>query len=211
MSKVQLALQAVQGLNIKGRGRDGASESSGSSYGSVLPPTPSVAPSSIAPFSVAPTSLVSVEVVESSSSSSGGGDSHKHGNGHTEKEDGDETPSAGAASPWLSDLVGQMGNLKHQMKHLQHLRSPPPPSLGGPASPHSADESGSYNSSMSSITTANTPVYREKGPVPLPRRGDAKAAGKLSSSQRASFPLTAEASLKRNRSADKAEGLLYSL
>ena len=122
---------------------------------------------------------------------------------------------AAPASPWLSDLVGQMGQLKFQMKNLQQLRSPAAPT----ASPHSLDEDEAeeedYNSSLSSITTSNTPVHRDRGPIPVPSRQfqrnpnpNPPSQPTKVASQRTSYPLSADSSMKRSKAIEESEGTI---
>lgn len=143
ISKAQGVLLAMQDLQVQNRervkrppiasptaGSVGDDSCSGSKGGLVRPPTPAYVGGSVqdddcssnedddaadsfaAPIRAPPTGPPPVERIRIDTSPVPAPDSDK---------------GSAAASPWLSDLLGQMGQLKNQMQNLQHLRSPAAP------------------------------------------------------------------------------------
>jgi hypothetical protein len=72
----------------------------------------------------------------------------------------DSNKGSAVNSPWLSDLMGQMGQLKNQMQNLQQLRSPalPPALCDSPDSRVQRSEGSSSSASVVSSITAMSPA-----------------------------------------------------
>jgi hypothetical protein len=219
MQKAQDVLKAVAGMQ---QGRDArkavqvpsparpespqAASDCSTSYGSIVPLSPDTPADARIKREVAKKEALRIETSEPSAAGVEG-----------------KGAVAGKAqgSPWLADLMGQMGQLKNQMQHLQQLRSPAI-SVGqdSPAPAAAMDEDSPESSSgVSSITapsvrtphsaapsSSNTPgkivvsAGRAVGGAngePLPKH---KQAASGSGRERMSFPLPAGGSDKIKKS-----------